>query len=94
MKPGLPLLLIGGAAVYYATRKKPEKAVGGGGKGEAALSGTEGVISWRVIATGQGEYIAQWKKPRETSWRDGAIFDSAEEAAEAIVGAIKAGDIP
>lgn len=93
-KSGLPLLLLGGAAVaYYATRKKPA-VTSGKNQGESALSGTEGVIPWRVIATGQGTYIAQWKRPRETSWRDGAIFDTAQEAADAIVGAIQAGDIP
>lgn len=91
----LPILLLGGAAAFFLIQK-PKKAIANGKdtNGAAMPSGTVGTIGWRVIATGQGEYIAQWKRPTETTWRDAAVFDSKEEAAESIAGAIEAGDIP
>ena len=87
----LPLLLLGGAAVYFAT-KKPTKATANGVNG--LPSGTEGVIQWRVIATGRGTYIAQWKRPKDTRWNDAGEANAAEDAAAGVVEDIKAGEIP
>ena len=90
----LPILLLGGAAAAYFAMQKPKKAVANGKGSPVKASGTEGVIAWRVVQVGTDSYIAQWKRPKETAWRDAAEFSTAEEASEAIVGAIKAGDIP
>ncbi len=92
----LPILLIGGAAAYFLTQKPKKAIANGNGNGlpKGTAQGPGGPLQWRVIATGTGEFIAQWKRAQETSWRDGAIFGSKEEAASSIVGAIEAGDIP
>lgn len=90
----LPLLLLGGAAAAYYAMQKPKKAVSGGKGSPVKASGTEGVIAWRVVQVGTDTYVAQWKRPKETAWRDAAEFSSPKEAADAIVAAIKAGDIP
>lgn len=93
----LPILLLGGAAALYMTRKKPVKAIAddeNGDMSKGTAQGPGGPIEWRVIATGQGTYVAQWKRIKETSWRDAATFSSKEEAASSIAGAIVAGNIP